>query len=606
MTFSNKNKVIYLIAIPIIMGFIVYANSLNAPFQYDDHDTIMQNKDIRVISDIKSIFTHSLFRPILFFTFALNYHISGINPFSYHLFNIILHLINILLVFLISHTLFKTLSTGEDSHLHAFITSLLFAVHPIGTEAVTYISSRSSVLATFFFLSAFYIYLHTYHTAHKLKRIFLYSTTILLFFLGAGSKEIILTLPIIIIITDIFLLKLNLKETLKRIFTTHISFVIIIIIGIVLRIYFFLSYEKVGGTLPRSIYENLLTQSEVIIKYIRLLILPFGQNLIHNYPTVRSILNLYTILCIFTIFILIRYAVKNIYNKPVISFGILWFFITLLPSSSFIPFQEAMTEKHLYLPMFGFFLVVSYLTQFIIKTERLPKIYSKSIIALIFLVLSSLTIYRNYLWGDSIRLWEDIVKKSPDSWATHYAYADALRKQAENDIINSFKSYQLKDIGISQEYMNRYTRNLIKAIKHYIESALLRPAYTDAILNTGICFGMLFQITKSEKDLLESERFFKIVRELEPNNTKALNNLANLYLLTGKYDAAISLYNDVLKLDEKNVNALSNLAQIYLNITKDFTKAKDVLSKLLDIYKYYREFDKVKEIEETLYKIEHN
>lgn len=603
MIFSNKKANYFTILLPVLAALLVYINSINAPFQYDDYDTIMQNKDIRILSDLKTIFTHSLFRPVLFFTFAINYYMSGLNPISYHIVNILLHILNVILVFFISHQLFTYLTDENNSKLFAFISSMLFAVHPIGTEAVTYISSRSSVLATFFFLISIHIYLHSVFLENKTKRFILYFLMLLSFFLGAGSKEIILTLPLIIVVLDIFTLKLNLKDTIKRIFSTHLPFVIIILIGIIVRIYIFLNYEKVGGGLPRSVYENLLTQSEVIIKYIRLLLLPFGQNLIHNYPTVRSILNVYTLLSIFTILLLIKFALQNIRSNPVISFGILWFFITLLPSSSFIPFQEAMTEKHLYLPMFGFFLVISQFFIKLLKKFEEYRPYLKALYISIFLILSILTIYRNYIWGDSIRLWEDIIKKTPDSWATHYAYADALRKQAENDFVNSYNSFVVGDIGISQEYMNRYTSNLLKAIKHYTESAILRPAYVDAFLNAGICFGMLYQATKSQNDLKEAERFFRIVKEIDPPNIKALNNLANIFLLEGKYKDAMDIYQEVLKSDPNNINALTNISQIYFNIEKDFERAKETFLRLLEIYRYNREFEKVKEIEDILQKI---
>ncbi|MGC8926851.1 MAG: tetratricopeptide repeat protein [Myxococcota bacterium] len=600
MLFSNKNTNLILFILPVIFGLVVYLNGLNAPFQYDDYDTVLQNRNIRVIEDVKSIFTHSLFRPILFLTFAVNYAISGLNPLSYHIFNVILHLINIFFVSLLVRRITLFFLSDEDSIKVAFLSSTLFAIHPIGTEAITYISSRSSLLATFFFLAGMISYTQYYKTEQKFQKIMYYSFTIIFFLLGAGAKEIILTLPIILILTDIICLRLNYKASIKRVFSTHLPFVLIITAGLILRLYFFFTYEKVGGVLPRSIYENLLTQSEVIIKYIRLLLIPFGQNLIHNYPTVRSILNFYTLLCIFTLLSLIWYAIKYHYKKPVISYGVLWFFITLLPSSSFIPFQEAMTEKHIYLPMIGFFISISFIILTISKKFTDYQRYISLALITILVILSILTIYRNYIWSDSIRLWEDIIKKTPDSWATHYAYADALRKQAESDIVNSFQSYKMGDEGISQEYMNRYQENLIKAIKHYIESIYYRPAYIDAILNTGICYGMLANVTKSENDFREAERFFKIVRELDPENTKALNNLANLYMLRGDFDSAIKLYDEVLSRDGSNMNALNNLIQIYLNVKKDFKKAREIILKLIEVYKYYREFDRVKELENIL------
>ncbi len=600
MKISNKNINKYLFLLPVLLGLIVYANSITAPFQYDDYDTIMQNKDIRILKDLKSVFMHSLFRPVLFLTFAINYSISGLNPISYHIVNLILHLINIILVFFLIRRISSSFINAQQSEAVALLTSLIFAVHPIGTEAITYISSRSSVLATTFFLSSFLLYLVSIKYSTVSKRMTFYAISLILFILGILSKEIILTLPIMFVLWDIFHFNIGFRETLKRIFSTHLPIAILIVIGFIVRIYFFFAYEKIGGVLPRTIYENLLTQSEVIIKYIRLLILPFGQNLIHNYPTVRSILNFYTILCIFTIILIIRFAITNRKSLPIISFGILWFFITLLPSSSFVPFQEAMTEKHLYLPMIGLFISIS--GTILLITEKIPQHTRKikHIIGITIIILSVLTIYRNYIWSDSIRLWEDITSKTPDSWATHYACGDAYRKQAEEDIAASYRSYQLGDQGKSQELLNRYIEYISKAIIHYTQSVLYRPSYIDALLNTGICYGMLAQVTRSEKDISESERFFKIVRELEHDNTKALNNLANLYIIRGNPDAAIRLYNEVLDKDPKNINALTNISQIYINVLKDYSKSREMLQRLLEELKYYREFEKAREIENIL------
>ena len=600
MVISNKSRNLVLFLVPLTLSLLVYINSLYAPFQYDDYDTITQNRDIRDLSDIKSIISHSIFRPILFITFAINYKISGLNPLSYHTVNLLLHIVNTLMVIILTRRIALRFTEELYSDRIAFITSILFAVHPIGTEAITYISSRSSLLATTFYLLSLLSYTQFNQTENRSRQILYYILTIIFFLMGVGTKEIILTLPIMIVILDIFSLKLSLKDTIKRVFTTHITFVIIIFAGVLIRIYFFFTYEKVGGVLPRSIYENLLTQSEVIIKYIRLLLIPIGQNLIHNYPTVRTILNLYTLLCIFTIFSLIWYAIRKRNTYPFISFGILWFFVTLLPSSSFIPFQEAMTEKHLYLPMIGFLITISGVLSIIYQRFQEYQRILKKGFAIIIAILSILTIYRNYIWGDSIRLWEDILEKTPDSWATHYAYADVLRKQAEIDLDMSYKNYTLGDQGRAQKYMNQFILHINKAIEHYIESTQYRPVYIDALLNTGICYGMLYQLTKTEKDLSESERFFKIVIELEPSNTKALNNLANLYLLQGKTNQAVDLYREVLSKEPDNLNALSNLSQIYLNILKDNQSAKEVLSRLLERLRYLREFEKAREIEGIL------
>ena len=205
-------KKLFPIIIIFAVSFAVYSNTFKSPFHYDDEKVIQKNEDIRDIRDLRRIFASNSSRPVLILSFALNYWYGQLDPFSYHMVNIFLHSLNGVLIFLILSFIFP------GNLFYSLFPSILFVSHPINTESVTYISSRSGVLcATFYLLSMLYfikflkakgsagnsvLLLNKFRTGASPVPTLFYFLSIISFILAIGTKEVGITLPFILILYE--------------------------------------------------------------------------------------------------------------------------------------------------------------------------------------------------------------------------------------------------------------------------------------------------------------------------------------------------------------------------------------------------------------------
>jgi len=346
-----------------ILGLLIYSNSFHCSFHFDDHRCIVENLAIHRF-DLKAILKSP--RPVLDFTFALNYVLGELNVFGYHLVNVTLHILNAILIYFI---LFYTLKWPVNQFYQKksweipFYTALLFIAHPIQTQAVTYISCRSSVLATFFYLLALFLFIKSFFS--KRKNLYIVGT-FLASCLGMGTKAIATTLPAMLLLYDYyFIADKNIKKMLPRL-KIHALFFLTISISIYTK----LSYLKEHTCLtPGKVvmlydkttlnsYQYFLTQLHVIFYYIKLLFLPINLNLDYDFPITRT-LDFCTFACFLGLTFLIALAIRISNKYRLLSFAILWFFITLSVTSSFFVIVDVIFEHRLYLPSFGFCLFLS-------------------------------------------------------------------------------------------------------------------------------------------------------------------------------------------------------------------------------------------------------
>ncbi|MBI5528339.1 MAG: hypothetical protein HY897_18570 [Deltaproteobacteria bacterium] len=563
-------------AVVALAAALVYLNSLDAPFHYDDYETVINNKNIRIFSDLPSILLHSPFRGVLFLTFALSYRVSGADPFGFHLFNLAAHVLNAVLVFALARGLCRRLGGMGSGGWGPLLGGLLFAVHPAFTEAVTYVSSRSSLLATTFYLACVLAFLRYRDAAGPAMRAALWTVAFAAFLLGLLTKELLATAPFVLLLLDWLQSgggAAGARGLARRLAFPHGPFLLVLALGGAARIHTFATRELVGGTLPRGVCENVVTQMQVVVVYLRLLVAPFGLNLIHDFPTVRSFWEFPTPLCALLLVLLVGAAVRLVPREPVLAFGILWYFVALLPSSSFIPFQEALAEHHLYLPGVGFCIVAGVAAARVLGrlAEGESAWFRPAVAAAgaILLTLAGLTAARNHVWGDEIRLWRDTVAKTPGSWATHYAFGDALRRNAE---VRQSRAMELRargDHGSSRREFQHSVKSLGDAIEQYTITLAHRPDHVDSLLNRGICHAMLAQSGGGEPEIAAAESDLRRALEIGPNNTKALNNLGNIATIRRDHEQAKKRYLEVLAIDPGNLNANVNLGSLYLNQYKD-------------------------------------
>lgn len=385
------------VALPIILVFIVfgaYLKILSAEFVYDDFAFIVNNKAIQSLTPVSKFFTDSNiftgaqqndlggknWRPISSLAFALQYKVFGANSAGFHFISILLHLINTILVYLLVKKLLNRAGV-------ALAVTSLWALHPVLTEAVSWISNQSSLIFFWFFLIAILA---------LLKERFW--TSYLFFVLSLLSKETALG-GIFVIATIFFIQKINWKK-----------FIPFVLIGLV---YFWLRFEILGSlgdhVLRGSFWQNLLLAPAVFWQYISLSVWPVNLLLDYsNFVLPMSIFDIRVILGVlfFIIFgLLIWLSIKKSWHY--FSLGIVWFVAFLLPVLQIIPFQDIVGERFLYAPMTGFFLAV------ILGFEKLPERFigaSKKIFILILIVFFGLTIRRNNDWMNSENLWQSVLK----------------------------------------------------------------------------------------------------------------------------------------------------------------------------------------------------
>lgn len=355
-------KYFHLLAILILAVaiLITYSNTFNASFHFDDNPNIVENPYIKSITweNIKKLLHHT--RPVTNLTLLLNYQINGLNVIGWHIFNTLMHIFNSIFVYFL---FFITLNLpsfenkfNDASKSMALFGALLFAVHPIQTESVTYIISRTELLAAFFYLGTLLLYIK-YRIKPKISYLILATISA---YLAMGSKEHAVTLPAILFLYDyIFLANRNLKETIKywkELLLIASSWILLTILLLSSKL------EGAGFNITKETditpLTYLFTQFNVIWTYIRLLFLPINQNLDYDYPIAKTLFEFPTFLSFVGHIAVILLTLYLFLKKgwKLIPFGIAWFYITLSPTSSIVPILDVIFEHRLYLPSVGFFL----------------------------------------------------------------------------------------------------------------------------------------------------------------------------------------------------------------------------------------------------------
>ena len=360
----------HLIAIGLIAGvaFVVYSNTFNAPFYFDDLSNIVQNPNVqikvftwdRLEQLVKNTYKESI-RVFSYFTLALNYYFGEFNVFGYHLVNFIIHVASgtFLYWFLILtfNLPFLKEKYGSLSYKVAVFTSLIFISHPIQTQSVTYIVQRMASMAGMFYLLSMVLYIKGRLSFGK-TRSFYFGGMVLSYLLGVFSKENVAILPFFIVLYEFYFFQnFDLSPKGKKIL--YLLVAALLVLGAFGFIIWGRRYINViiEGYQYRTftMAERVLTQFRIVLYYLTLLLYPHPSRLSldHDFPISKTILDPPTTLISILIFVgLIGYSMWTAKKRPVISFCILWYFGNLVIESSIFPL-EMVFEHRLYLPMVG-------------------------------------------------------------------------------------------------------------------------------------------------------------------------------------------------------------------------------------------------------------
>ena len=396
---------------------LAYWNSFGGVFQFDDFNVIVGNPTIHSwqawLADAPSGI-----RPFLKFTYMLNWT-WGVGAFGFHLFNTLVHLISAFLIYHLSRNFLKHHSHAP-LEAGAWTCALIFALHPAQTEAVTYISGRSTSLMALLYLGSLMAYVQG---CDRNNRYLVYLASPLLFILAVLTKETAVTLPLSLLLWErTGKAKRPWRVTLKNL-VVHASLLGTMAIVLCAHhgyLIFFQACFRIRGWA-----ENLLTQVNALPYLISRLFLVHSLNIDPDLPVVLEwdpLIILQAIILAALIFL----GLSCLRRRPAIGFGLLWFFIHLLPTNSFIPRLDIANDRQLYLASWGLFLAFSIELGEAVKYLKQGRVLSYALVIPLAFILCFFTIARNNVYKSEIALWEDATGKSPYKARVHnnlgYAY----------------------------------------------------------------------------------------------------------------------------------------------------------------------------------------
>ena len=575
---------------------IVYSNTLEAPFVFDDKFVIVENPIVRDLGYMvnpseakvhKGHFEYESFRRryIGYLTFAINYWFHKLDVTGYHLVNIAIHIINSLIVYWLVILTFKTpflnssVLGGRINEI-AFFASLFFACHPLQTQAVTYIWQRVTSLSTTFYCLALVFYILWRLTSKKPSSfatqmpILFYFGSVISAVLAMKTKEIAFTLPVVIFLYELMFFEEKIK---KRILYITPLLLTMLIIPISL-----LETEKLKGDLMGNIGEvtrvdtnisrmdYLLTQFTVVATYIRLIFFPINQNLDYEFPIYNTFLTpevFLSFLLLFSIFglgiyMFLRSRARNSTYR-IIAFGIFWFFITLSVESSFIPLVDVIWEHRVYLPSTGFFIALTIGIFLILNKfgQRNLHRIGVAIIVTVIIMFSVLTYSRNNIWSSEIGIWQDTVEKSPQKARPHWILGTVLNKQGRTEEaiehylhalrINPELEFTHYNLGLAFYNQGRTK----ESIEHYLHALQIKPDYEKAHYNLG---NVLNEQDRTEEAI---EHYLQALR-IKPDFEEAHNNLGLALNDRGRSEEAIEHYLQALRINPDFEEAHINLGNV--------------------------------------------
>lgn len=550
-------------------GVLVYVNSFSAPFHLDDFGSISNNYSIRDPFNLAEIWKFYSNRFVIYFTFAINYFIHQTGYEGYHITNVAIHIFNGLILYFILYNILslKYFSGKKIATFKRFVcilAAVMFIVHPMQVNAVTYIVQRTASLAATFYLLAIFFFIK-FRVYDKVR----YFVLVMLFtILAMFTKENTITIPFMLLFIEIlFFLKDGKTSWKKRLLFLFVLFLTVPIIpGTNLFLHGYSQSDpgvsfKASTSMDRMWY--FYTSLNVIILYIKLLFIPNYQNFDYSndYPISHNIWEHGSYISLIILVLIFLIAVKNFRRNKLITLGIVWFFMGLAVESSFISIKDVYFEHRVYYPLAGFVIALMGIVfaEFKSKDRKMlvkkPLLYFTVLSAIMIITNSALTLRRNYIYSDTVRLWSDVVKKAPMSDRGH------------SSLGASYLDYYDSEDESTKKYLKRAEEELKIAIQQYPNN------------DTAHCNLSKTYYLEGEYDLAIKEA--EETNKISPS-VYAFHNMGKAYEKKGNLKDALWAFTCGYNRDNKATFILDDLGSYYYD-QKDYANAK----------KYYEEYQKL-------------
>ncbi len=568
-----RNKILICqIILIVLITVTLFAGSLSNGFVFDDNNQILRNKWITDTKYLPEIFSSNVagfdkeyatnyYRPLMYVFYMVTYYLFGLNATGFHLVNIFFHCCISILVFLITSRVFRShiQFTSRSFISLPFMSAILFVSHPIHTEAVAWIAALPELTFAFFYLFSFYLYIILTDSKEGGKP-FILIISAFLFFAATLCKESALTLPITLAIYD-YLFRRGTFDKLEN-FKLYIPYFAVVIF------YFFIRFSALEGFVPTikhklGLYQTIINIFVLFAEYVQKAIYPAKLSAFYIFNPASSLFEKKAMVSLIVVVVVVTFCIAAFYRNKHVFWGFSLFIVSILPAM-YIPGlgENAFADRQLYLPSFGFVILLSiflfWLQNSIIK--------SKIAVTIIFLSLtglySVLTVDRIGVWKDEYSLWKDVITKSPESATVQRSFGYALYLKGRiNDAIEHY-SLSLKldprnldahnNLGVAYHVQNQ----IDKAIGEYKIALGLNPNSIDVRLNLGQAY---MENMLSDKAIEQ----FHLVLKLDPNSARAYELLGTTYGNAGFYDEAIKCFEIALRLNPNNQATKENLAKAH-------------------------------------------
>jgi Flp pilus assembly protein TadD len=526
---SNKNWSFFICLALTFATVAVFYQVRNFKFiNFDDPVYVTENPNIQAgltLNAVKWAFTTgyaNFWHPLTWLSLMLDWQMFGSNPAGFHLTNLLIHIVNTLLLFLVLKQMTNALWQS------AFVAAL-FALHPLHIEAVAWVAERKEVLSTFFWILAMWAYLRYV----KQPNVFRYLLTMLIFALGLMAKPMLVTLPFVFLLLDYWPLErirqLNWKVS-SRLILEKIPFVVLAAVFSVVAFF----VQQTGGAVSQfselglkfRIYNAFISY----VKYIEKMIWPSGLSIFYPHPGYNVSIS-YALMSAFLLLVITILIVRFAKNHRYLVTGWFWYLGTLLPVIGLIQVgRHAMADRYTYITLTGLFIIIAWGVWELFAKFRYKKIVLTQLALLTILAMSICTWFQTYHWRNSLAIFQHALDVNPDNYIAHGYMTSPLLEQGRID----------------------------EAIWHNSQALRIKPDYIDALNGMGVALHEAGRVD-------EAVVYYKKAIAIDPHTPEANANLGFVLASKGKFNEAIEHYEIAMKtMDTPRVHR--NYAQALFNL----------------------------------------
>jgi Flp pilus assembly protein TadD len=555
-----------------LAGILVYANSLSGVFTFDDVASVQENASIRALSTALSPPDRGepvAGRPVVNLSFALNYAVHGLDVRGYHVVNIAIHVACGLLLFGIVSGSLKASGYLEDDARHvAFATALIWIVHPLLTEAVNYISQRTELLMSLFYLLTLYAGIRGW-----------FAVSIAACALGMACKETMATAPIVVVLYDRVFLYPTLKDAFRARWRLYAGLAATWVLLAAL-IWSGPRWESAGFSTGISVWTYLLNQTVMIVEYLKHAVWPVG--LVLDYGEPRALTLGDVVWQASLVVALLALAVAALAKRPAIGFAAAAFFIILAPTTSIVPIAtEVGADRRMYLPLAALVVLAVAGAKYVGRalaarglaprnpstSSGLPRATSRGkgtpyAIAAVCVALGVLTVRRNIDYHDERTLWQTTLERYPQPRA-HRNYATLLKRAGyKNEVIEhmqqaleghpearyalGFELYEQGRLEEAAEELRRFAREV--------------PGDPFVVQARSMAGDALLRLERFD----EARAEYEAVIAAQPRSGAAWSNLGIALSRGGQPERAVAALRRAVEVEPANGRSRANLAAVLL------------------------------------------